>query len=431
MLKREIKRWDLVLLLVNNTIGAGIFGLPSKIFKLSGFYSLAALFVCALIIFVLIFIFAEVASRFDKTGGPYLYILTTFGKIPAFIIGWLIMITRIAAFAALINLLVTYLSYFFLLLLEPVFKFSIIIGVTFILTWVNYLGVKNSTRLNNTFAIAKVLPLLVFVIVGLFYINPELIDIHQTKPNLTDFSSSVLIFTFAFTGFEAIVVNSGEFKNSKKNIPFALIVSILFVAIFYGLIQFVSMGTLPELATSTTPITDAAQMFMGHPGAVLITIGAVISLTGTLNAVMLVGSRLPYALSIKKQFPHLFAKLHPKYQSPVYSLLFFSTISLIASLTGSFIYAVSINVISKVLIFLMVSVAMIKLRKQDTSESTYFKLPFGYLFASTGILASIWLLSSSKLTELRDVFVTVLIGLILLGIYKITAKKSRILNRKK
>ena len=418
MLKREIRKWDLVLLLVNNTIGAGIFGLPSKIFSLSGFYSLFALLACAIVIFILIFIFAEVASRFDKTGGPYLYILTTFGKIPAFIIGWLILITRIAAFAALINLLVTYLSYFYPFLLLPAYKFAIIIGVTFILTWVNYLGVKNSTTVNNTFAIAKVLPLLVFVIVGLFFINPELIDVHQTVPSLTDFSSSVLIFTFAFTGFEAVVVNSGEFKDSKKNIPFALIVSILFVAVFYGLIQFVSMGNLPELATSTTPITDAAEAFMGHSGAILITIGAVISLLGTLNAVMLVGSRLPYALSVKQQFPKLFSKLHPKYQSPVFSLLLFSGISLIASLTGSFIYAVSINVISKVLIFIMVSAAMIKLRMKDTGETTYFKLPQGYLFATVGFIASIWLLSSSKLSELRDVLITVLIGLILLGIYK-------------
>jgi len=418
MLKREIRRWDLVLLLVNNTIGAGIFGLPSKIFNLSGFYSLAALLVCAIVIFVLIFIFAEVASRFDKTGGPYLYILTTFGKIPAFIIGWLILITRIAAFAALINLLVTYLSYFYPVLSEPVSKFGVIIGLTFLLTWVNYLGVKNSTKLNNTFAVAKVIPLLIFVIVGLFFINPDLIDIHQTKPSLTDFSSSVLIFTFAFTGFEAIVVNSGEFENAKKNIPFALIVSILFVAIFYGLIQFVSMGTLPELATSTTPITDAAQAFMGNAGAILITIGAVISLTGTLNAVMLVGSRLPYALSIKQQFPKLFSELHHKYQSPVYSLLFFSSISLIASLTGSFIYAVSINVISKVLIFLMVSAAMIKLRRIDTNKVPYFKLPFGYTFSVVGIIASIWLLSSSNLYEVRDVFITIIVGIIILGIYK-------------
>jgi len=422
-LKRGIKRWDLVLLLINNTIGAGIFGLPSKIFSLSGFYSLLALLVCAVVIFILIFIFAEVASKFDKTGGPYLYILTTFGKTPAFIIGWLILITRIAAFAALINLLVTYLAYFYPILLERSYKFSIIIAVTFILTWVNYLGVKNSTKLNNTFAIAKILPLLVFVVVGVFFINPELIDVHQSLPSLSNFSSSVLIFTFAFTGFEAIVVNSGEFENAKKNIPFALIISISFVAIFYGFIQFVSMGNLAELATSTTPITDAASVFLGPFGAILITIGAVISLTGTLNAVMLVGSRLPYALSIKNQFPGIFAKLHTKYQSPTYSLYIFSLISLIASLTGSFIYAVSINVISKVLIFLMVSAAMIKLRRKDKIETDYFKLPFGYLFPLTGILASIWLLSSSKLSELRDVFITIIIGIIFLIVYKKTSRK--------
>ncbi len=424
-LKRGIKRWDLVLLLVNNTIGAGIFGLPSKIFSLSGIYSLLALLVCAVVIFVLIFIFAEVASRFNKTGGPYLYILTTFGKIPAFIIGWLILITRIAAFAALINLLVTYLSYFYPFLLQQSYRFSIIIIVTFILTWVNYRGVKNSTTLNNTFAIAKVLPLLVFVIVGLFFINPELIDVNQKPPSLSNFSSAVLIFTFAFTGFESIVVNSGEFENSKKNIPFALIVSISFVAIFYGLIQFVSIGTLPELASSVTPITDSVQVFMGHPGAVLITVGAVISLMGTLNAVMLVGSRLPYAFSIKQQFPFLFSKLHKKYQSPVYSLLFFSIAGLAASLTGSFIYAISINVISKVLIFIMVSAAMIKLRKMDKVETNYFKLPFGYSFAIVGILASVWLLSSSKLTELRDVFITVFVGLILLGVYKFISSRNK------
>jgi len=423
-LKRGIKRWDLVLLIVNNTIGAGIFGLPSKIFSLSGFYSLLALLVCAVVIFVLIFIFAEVASRFNKTGGPYLYILTTFGKTPAFIIGWLILITRIAAFAALVNLLVTYLSYFYPILLQQSYKFSIIVGVTFILTWVNYLGVKNSTALNNTFAIAKILPLLVFVIVGIFFINPELIDVHQSLPSLTDFSSSVLIFTFAFTGFESIVVNSGEFENSRKNIPFALIVSISFATIFYGLIQFVSMGTLPELATSVTPITDAAQVFMGSSGAVLITIGAVISLIGTLNAVMLVGSRLPYAFSVKQQFPILFSKLHKKYQSPVYSLLFFSVIALAASLTGSFIYAITINVISKVLIFIMVGAAMIKLRRMDKTETDYFKLPFGYSFAIVGIIGSVWLLSSSKLTDLRDVLITVLVGIIFLGIYKFTSKRN-------
>lgn len=423
-LKREIKRWDLVLLLINGIIGAGIFGLPSKIFSLSGFYSLPALFVCAAVVFLLIFIFSEVASRFDKTGGPYLYTLTAFGKIPAFIIGWLIFITRIAGYAALINLLVTYLSYFYPALTEQANKFGLIISITLILTWVNYLGVKNSTKLNNTMAIAKLLPLLIFIIVGLFFINPELIDIHQAPPKISDFSSSVLILIFAFTGFEAILVNTGEFKKPRKNIPFALIISIIFVAIIYGLIQLVCMGTLPELASSEKPITDAAQLFMGSSGAILITVGAVISIGGTLNAVMLIGSRVPYALSEEDQFPRIFSRLHSKYRTPVYSLIAFSVISLIASLTGSFIYAVSISVISKVLIFIMVCAAMIKLRIKDKGETDYYKLPYGYFFAIMGIVASIWLLSSSKLTALRDVLITIIIGIIFFIVFKITSRKK-------
>jgi APA family basic amino acid/polyamine antiporter len=422
MLKREITRWDLVLLLINSTIGAGIFGLPSKIFSLSGFYSLPALFLCAIIVFVLVLNFAEVASRFDKTGGPYLYILAAFGKTPAFIIGWLILITRVSTYAALINLMITYLSYFNSLFLNQFYRFGLIISITLIFTWVNYLGVKTSTILNNTLAIAKILPLLIFVIVGLFFINPELIDPNQTPPDLSDFSSSVLILIFAFTGFEAVLVNTGEVQNPKKNIPFALIVSIAFVAVFYGLIQFVSIGTLPDLVFSEKPVTDAAKLFMGSPGATLITLGAVISIGGTLNAVMLIASRVPYALSEENQFPRLFSHLHPKYGTPVFSLMVFSAISLIASLTGSFIYAVSISVISKVLIFLMVCAALIKLRRKDNAETTYYKLPYGYFFAIAGIVASIWLLSSSKLTELVDVLITVFIGMILFVAFKISSR---------
>lgn len=425
-LKREISRWDLVLLLINSTIGAGIFGLPSKIFNLSGIYSLPALFLCAFIVFILVLNFAEVASRFKKTGGPYLYILKAFGKIPAFTIGWLILITRVSTYAALVNLMVTYLAYFNPVLLEPFYKISLITGITFLFTWVNYLGVRNSTILSNTLAIAKILPLLVFVVVGLFFIDPQLIQLNEAPPNLSDFSSSVLILIFAFTGFEAVLVNTGEVKEPKRNIPFALIVSLSFVAFFYALIQFVSIGTLPGLSNSDKPITDAAELFMGPMGAALIALGAVISIGGTLNAVMLIGSRVPYALSEENQFPKFFSYLHPKNHTPVYALFIFMAVTLVASLTGSFIYAVSISVISKILIFLLVCAAMIKLRRKDEKETSYFKLRYGYFFAITGILASIGLLLSSELSEFMDVVITVLVGLVLYGLYKILSKRKNV-----
>ncbi len=112
LLKRGIHKWDLVLMIINSIIGAGIFGLPSKTFQLTGVYSIAAFFVCAAVVLVFILCFAEVASRFDKTGGPYVYILTAFGKFPAFLTGWLLFLSRIFNYATLINLMVTYLSFF-------------------------------------------------------------------------------------------------------------------------------------------------------------------------------------------------------------------------------------------------------------------------------------------------------------------------------
>ena len=411
--------------MINSIIGAGIFGLPSKIFSLSGIYSLPALFLCGLLVFVLVLVFAEVASRFKKTGGPYLYILEAFGKIPAFIIGWLILITRVSTYAALINLMVTYLSYFNPVLTEPLYYFSLVTGITLFFTWINYLGVRNSTILNNTLAIAKILPLLVFVVVGLFYIDAGLVETDRPPPELQDFLSTVLILIFAFTGFEAVVVNTGEMKNPEKNIPFALILSISFVAVFYALIQFVSIGTLPRLVTSEKPITDAAQTFMGSAGAVFITLGAVVSIGGTLNSVMLIGSRVPFALSEEKQFPKLFSKLHPKNRTPVWSLIIFTAVTLTASLTGSFIYAVSISVISKVLIFLMVCAAMIKLRKKRPEEKNFYKLPYGYLFAIIGILASVGLLLSSEFSELVDVLITMAIGMLLYALYKIMSRRKK------
>src|SRR5690606_9115281 len=123
-----------------------------------------ALIFCALIVFIFVLNFAEVASRFNKTGGPYLYILEAFGKIPAFIIGWLILITRVSTYAALISLMVTYLEYFNPVIQETLKRNLVVIIITFIFTWVNYSGIRNSTNLTNVLSVAKILPLLIFVI---------------------------------------------------------------------------------------------------------------------------------------------------------------------------------------------------------------------------------------------------------------------------
>lgn len=417
---RAIRKWDLVLLMINTIIGAGIFGLPSKVFQLSGTYSILAFVVCALVIFNIIICFAEVGSRFDKTGGPYIYILEAFGSFPAFIMGWLLLWSRIISYAALINLLVTYSSYYHPSLNHFFPRLMVMVVLTGILTGINYVGVKKTTTVNNFLTIGKVVPLLIFILIGFFFLQPELLSFKEL-PEFNNFSSSVLLLVFAFGGFEVVVINSGEMKNPNKIVPYALIVSALIVMVLYGSIQLVSVGTLPTLGQSEKPLADAAQSFMGSFGGNLITIGAIISIVGALNAILLVGSRLLFALSDEGQLPISLSNVHEKYRTPTLALFAFTGLSLIIAVTGSFIYAITITAIIRTVMYAMVCGALIKLRKQDKEgKEAAYKIPHGKLFALTGILFSVWLFSSSQLVEMRDVLICILVGVITYWLYKKT-----------
>lgn len=412
MLNRSISKWAMVLLVINGVIGSGIFGLPSKAFKEVGVYSIAAFLVCAIAVFIIILCFAEVSSRFDKTGGPYLYALSSFGPLPAFLTGWLLLLTRFITFAALINLLVTYLSVFSDWFNLSSSRVITIVLLTLFLAYINHIGVKNSTRVNNFLTIAKLLPLLLFIVVGFFFIKGENYQVNQV-PDFGSFSSTVLLLVFAFGGFESVLVNSGEVKDPQKNLPFALLLAALIITCIYMLVQIVSIGILPSLASTDKPLAEASQIFMGKSGAVVIALGAMFSVTGTLNAIMLVGSRLPFAFSEENQFPKLFSFIHPKYKTPTWSLLLFMAVTIIISLSYSFLSAASISAITRVMIYAIVCITLIILRKKRPADTGFFKIKYGNIIAILGVLLAIWLLSSAKLNELRDVAIAIGIGLII------------------
>jgi amino acid transporter len=423
MLKRGIQKWDLVFLIINSVIGAGIFALPAKVFALSGVYSILAFFVCALVMMILILVFAEVSSRFEKTGGPYLYVNEAFGPIPAFVIGWLLMLTRLFSYATLINLMVLYLSYFSDIFNQPEVRIGLIVLITGLITYFNWIGVKNTAKVSNILTVAKLFPLAVFILVGLFYINFDLIK-PGPFPSLQDFSASTLLLIFAFGGFEAGLVNSGEIVNPKKNLPFGLITAAAVIAGFYVLIQVVSIGTLPGLAESEKPLADAAKGFMGWWGGTFITLGAVVSIMGTLNVQILSGSRLPYALSLEDQLPKLFSKVHPKFATPWVSILFFSGSVAFVAIVWGFMSSLAVSVISRLILYALVCASLIKLRKSQPIQD-YFRIPYGNQLALVGIMATIWLLSGTQSEEIWDTFLWTGLGLVIFGIHSFVKNISK------
>jgi basic amino acid/polyamine antiporter, APA family len=412
MLKRSIGKWEMVLLFINGVIGAGIFGLPSRVFQMSGVYSILALLLCMAAIFIIVLCFAEVSSRFHDTGGPYLYALSSFGPLPAFLTGWLLLITRFITYAALINLLVTYLGVFSPWFIQPMPRIGTITAITLVLGYINHIGIRNSTRANNLLTVGKLIPLLVFIGVGFFFVDAD--RFQQTElPEFSNVSATALLWIFAFGGFESVLVNSGEVKNPARTLPFALMIATLCIATIYILILLVSIGTLPGLAASDKPLSDAAALFMGKKGATLIALGALVSITGTLNAIMLVGSRLPYAFSEQGQFPKIFSRVHPKYATPVWSLWAFAAVTLVVSINQNFVAAATLSAITRVMIYAIICIALLRLRKTNIGTESFLRLRYGPTLAWLALPIIGWLLSSSKQQELISIAIALAVGLVI------------------
>ena len=167
-------------------------------------------------------------------------------------------------------------------------------------------------------------------------------------------------------------------------------------------------------------------MFIGQTGILIIGLGAACSVTGTLNAIMLVGSRLPFAFSEEKQFPKVFSYVHPKLKTPTWSLLLFTVITTLVSIYYSFLSAASISAITRVMIYGIVCIALLRLRKKRPGKEGFFKIRFGNFFAIAGFIVTLWLLSNSGLKELKDIAIAIGLGLL---IYVLVEVEKRISKR--
>ena len=423
-LSREIRKWDLVALLVNVTVGAGILKLPADVQRTVGDYSLLAFVVCAVIIGLIALCFAEVGSRFSGTGGPYLYAQETFGPTAAFLVGWLMWLTRLAGFATLVQVFVAYLGYFWPAAESGLPRSAIIAGLVVILSAINLIGVKESARTSDVLTVSKLIPLVLFVVVGLFFINPEQFTFTET-PGLGSFSSAVFVLVYVFSGFEAVLVNTGEVRQPQRVIPFALTVALSAAVVLFLLIQIVCIGVLPNLANSERPLAEASYQFLGTIGPTIISIGALVSIFGTLNVIMLACTRLPFAMAAHGQLPPPLARVHKRFRTPHVSILISAAAALMIALPGTFIYAVKITVITRVIVYASTCAALpILRRRHPAGVSNSFRAPAGVPIAIVCVVLCLGLLASSGWREARDVSIAIVIGLIIFAVTRI-GQRSR------
>ncbi len=420
---RGIGKWDLTAIVINTVIGAGIFGLPSQVAKLVGSYSIIAFFACSIIIAFVVLCFAEVSSRFRSTGGAYVYSKEAYGSIAGFQVGWLFWITRFTAFAANCNLLVSYLGFFHEPLSSGVFRILIIALVVFGLMYINLIGVKDSVRTTNILTVGKLVPLFIFVLIGLFSVQFGNFDFSVT-PETGALAKAILVLIYAFVGFESAVIPAGEMKDPKKNAPFALMTAIGIIVAFYILIQVVSIGTLPELADSERPLADAAQTFLGSYGASFIVVGALISILGNLNVGLLATTRLLYAMAQQGDMPKFLADTGERYKTPHFSILITSTGIFLYTVFSTFIAALTISTVTRLIVYGMTCAALPIFRFRENAPEAGFKAPFGMLAAALSLLLMFWLMYWVEYKDVIQLLIFIVAGLAVYVIYRFSSRRG-------
>ena len=413
-LVRAIGRWSLVALVVNSIIGSGVFGLPSTVVALIGKASIWAVVAAGAGMSIIMGCFAEVASRFQQAGGPYLYARVAFGRFMGIQTAWMLWLGQVAAPAANANLFVIYLGEFFPHAKDPIPRALILTALVGVLAFINVRGVRAGARVSNLFTAAKLVPLLSVIVLGalvLAHHHWQIATAAAPTANASEWMKAVLLLVFAYGGFETALAPMSEAKNPRRDAPFALFMAVLVCTLIYALIQWVVVGVLPDAVHSTRPLADVARIAIGPVGAALVAIGALISFYGYLSAKILAMPRVLFALGEEGDFPKSFAAVHGRFQTPYISILAFAGLVWIFSLLGEFKWNVTLSAVARLLYYSVGCAALPVLRRKQP-EGAMFRLPAGNLFAVLGIVLCLILVTRVDFGQSLIVLATVALGLL-------------------
>lgn len=396
-LRREIGVRALTLAILNIIVGTGIFVLPALIAETLGAASIVAYIVCGVLISLIALCFAEVGSKVTVTGGTYAYIESAFGPFAGFVansIFWFgaCVFSDAAVAAGLADTLKLILPSFANNEIFRIAFFAVLFGV---MALINITSVKNGIRFIEVAAFGKLIPLLLFVFVGIGFVSTKNL-VWTSIPSLTNIGSASLLLFFAFIGMETPVTNGGEIKNPQRTIPRAIFFGILLVLILYIAIQMVTQGILGDsiVQHKTAPLAAAAGIIFGTAGATIILAGTIISMLGYIGGEVLSIPRILYAGARNRQLPKIFAMVHPKFQTPYYAIIVYAFLDFVISSAGDLQQLVVIASASMLFIYLGVVLATIRLRyKASANVEGSFKTPGGLAVPVLAACVIIWLLA--------------------------------------
>jgi APA family basic amino acid/polyamine antiporter len=387
--------------IVNTTIGAGIFVLPALVAKKLGPAAPLAFIVCAIALVLFVTCFAVAGSRVSLTGGLYAYVEVAFGRYVAFLAGILFYLTAVTSVAGVVNVLVNSIAGLAPVLGNPIVRVVIMLLVYGSLVAINVRGVRAGAGAVTAVTLAKLLPLLIFVVAGVFFINPSNLG-GWSWPGASALGDAVLLLIFAFVGIEVALMPSGEVKNPARTMPRAIYLALAITTFLYIMIQLVAQGTLgPELANHPdTPLAESATRFLGNLGRTLMLAGATISAFGFVTSDILSSPRLLFAFGRDGVLPAWFAHVHPRYRSPDVAIITYAVTAFTLSVSATFeALAVLANVAVLLMYLLCCAACWILIRRDVRADGAPFTFPGVRIVPALSIIVIIWILAHATIRE--------------------------------
>jgi basic amino acid/polyamine antiporter, APA family len=406
--------------IVNYTVGAGIFVLPALVAAKVGAAAPMVYVLCAFAMGLVVLCFASAGSRVSLSGGAYAYAEVAFGQYVGFMIAVCLWLSTILASASVANVLLDALSQISPILGTSAVRTGILLALYGVLALINIRGVRIGSNVVQTVTAAKLIPVLILVMVGVFAINGANLS-WPGMPSAADTTRTVVVLIFAFTGIESALIPSGEVHNPARTVPRSILAALVLVTVLYIAIQLVTQGILgAELATNTkAPLAEAARRVLGRGGEVLVVVGTAISTLGYIAGDMLAAPRVIYALGRDSLLPNFFGAVHDGYRTPHVAIVTHAILSATLAITGSFAALAVLAVLLTLIVYLSCCLATIQLQRKDVRAdgAVPFTIPGGPVIPVVAAAIIVWLMASSTLKEFvaLAIMLTIASPLYLLG----------------
>jgi APA family basic amino acid/polyamine antiporter len=355
-LPRRIGVGGALMLAFNGAIGASIFALPATLaadFGTSAPWLFPLVGLASLLIAIP---FSRSVAAFPESGGPATY-GRVFSSFAGFELGWIYYVARATAFAANLNVLISYLARWWTGAEGGALRIGLMLIAIAVLALITIRGVRPAMRVLGGFTVLKTVPLILAAIAALALAG---VPAPGPLPPVSQVEAGVLIVFYAFVGFENATVIAGETRNPERTLPRALLATIGSVALLYFVVQLAFVAFFPTglQEDENTPLLALGEVVLGPAGALILGLAAVFSLAGNLHANIAATPRLTFAMAERGELPSWLARVHPTYATPITSILFFAVLTAALAISGSFVWLAVVSTLARMIIYAVTILAL-------------------------------------------------------------------------